>query len=430
MINENHKQAHYSHLSLSDRIKIETGLNEGVSLYRIAKEIGKHPTTISNEIKNRRVSIGRRQTKTKPQCINYAHCTIKGLCTDVKCSRYMCRDCFSCKDICPDYIPGECKRLKKAPFVCNGCEKYNSCTFDRMSYIAKCADDIYHEKLLESRLGINQTPDHIDRVDKLISPLIMRGQSIAHIYSTHSEEIGCSRTTLYSYIDKGVFTARNIDLPRKVKYRPRKTETKASEISDGSHRIGRTYEDFIKYTADHQNLSVVEMDTVIGKRESDKVFLTLFFRSCSLMVIILLPEKSQKAVVDVLNDICEEIGIDTFKRLFGVILTDNGTEFQNNAALECDKWGEIKTRVFYCDPNCSWQKGQIEKNHEFIRYVIPKGTSFDGLSQEDVTLMTNHINSYARDSLNGMTPYKLSLFLLDNSFHKCMSLVEIPPDEV
>lgn len=111
-------------------------------------------------------------------------------------------------------------------------------------------------------------------------------------------------------------------------------------------------------------------------------------------------------------------------------MTDNGSEFQNPEALECDAYGEIKTKVFYCHPNCSWEKGMIEKNHEFIRYIIPKRNSFDNYTQDDITLMTNHINSVARDSLNGFTPYKMSLYHLDNTLHKVMNLIGIAPDDV
>ena len=262
------------------------------------------------------------------------------------------------------------------------------------------------------------------------SKLIRQGQSIAHIYATHAKELDCSRTTLYSYIEKNVLSVRNIDLPRKVKYKPRKTPTKYTETENSSFRVGRTYEDFCQFVARNPNVPVVEMDTVIGKKESHKVLLTLLFRNCSLMLIILLPNRSQEAVIAALNWLCEKMGIEHFKRLFPVILTDNGTEFQFPEAIEADINGEQKTHVFYCHPNCSWEKGMIEKNHEFIRYVLPKGTSFDGFTQEDITVMTNHINSYARDSLNGCTPYKISRYILDNAIHEAMDLEEIHPDDV
>lgn len=126
----------------------------------------------------------------------------------------------------------------------------------------------------------------------------------------------------------------------------------------------------------------------------------------------------------------QKLGIKVFHELFPLILTDNGTEFQFPARLECDENGEIRTKIFYCNPNSSWQKGMIEKNHEYIRYVIPKGQSLDSYDQADITILMNHINSEARDSLNGCTPFRLSEFLLNNKLHKLLKLKEIQADEV
>ena len=72
----------------------------------------------------------------------------------------------------------------------------------------------------------------------------------------------------------------------------------------------------------------------------------------------------------------------------------------------------------------------IEKNHEFIRYVVPKGNTFDIYNQKEISKLMNHINSTARDNLNGYSPYQLSLMLLDNSLHKKLSLREIHHDDV
>ena len=78
----------------------------------------------------------------------------------------------------------------------------------------------------------------------------------------------------------------------------------------------------------------------------------------------------------------------------------------------------------------SYQKARIEKNHEYIRYILPKGKSFKHLTQEKVTLMMNHINSTARASLNGNTPFQLAQILLDESLFKNYSIKSVQADEV
>ena len=172
------------------------------------------------------------------------------------------------------------------------------------------------------------------------------------------------------------------------------------------------------------------MDTVEGKRGDSKALLTLLFRNCSLMLILLLPEKTQECVIAALDRLTALLGIEVFQELFPVILTDNGSEFQYPARMECDEYGEIRTKIFFCNPHSAWQKGMIEKNHEFIRLVIPKGQTLDIYTQVDMTLLMNHINSEARDSLNGCTPFKLSQLLLNVKLHQVLHLEEIAPDEV
>ena len=78
----------------------------------------------------------------------------------------------------------------------------------------------------------------------------------------------------------------------------------------------------------------------------------------------------------------------------------------------------------------SWQKERLEKNHEFIRYVLPKGTTFSGLTQPRATLLANHINSTTKASLNGCTPFKLALLLLDKKLQELCHMAPIPADQV
>lgn len=320
----------------------------------------------------------------------------------------------------------------QSPYVCNHCARQRTYNKNKAYYIAQYVDRSYHELLVSCRQGINQNAADIALLDDLISPLLAQGQSLAHIYAFHGHEIPCSRKTLYNYIEQGIFTARNMDLRRKVRYKckPRKTGTRIS-LAAREFRIGRTYDDFQKFIQANPDVPVVEMDTVEGGRDnSNQVFLTLFFRNCSLMLIFVLQGKTQEQIIKVFDYLTEKLTIKVFRELFPVILTDNGTEFQFPERIECDKNGGIRTRVFYCNPNSSWQKGRIEKNHEYIRYVIPKGQSLDNYTQRDACILMNHINSEARDSLNGCTPFRLSKMLLNNRLHRLLCLQEIPADQV
>ena len=135
------------------------------------------------------------------------------------------------------------------------------------------------------------------------------------------------------------------------------------------------------------------MDTVEGAKGTSPCFLTMFFRNCSLMLMFLLEEQTQKEVTRIFDHLTELLGIELFQKLFKVILTDNGHEFQDRQSLEYSKNDEVRTRIYYCDPNRSDQKGALEKNHEYIRYVLPKGTSFEKMTDKTTLLLLNHINS-------------------------------------
>ena len=433
------KEYDHKHLSTSQRIHIEKGLNDGLSFAAIARKLDKHPSTIAKEVKKYRTLQPREKDPKKPaRCALFKECTLRFLCDKKDCVK-MCKSCYDiklqvskCSYLCSEYREPQCASISKAPFVCNHCARQRTCNKEKAYYIAQNADQSSQELLVSCRQGINQAPADIAMLDTLISPLLAQGQSLAHIYAFHGHEIPCSRKTLYNYIDQGVFTAKNIDLRRKVRYKckPRKTGTRVS-LAAKEFRIGRTYEDFQKFIQENPDIPVVELDTVEGGRDnSTQAFLTIFFRNCSLMLIFVLQEKSQDQVIKVFDYLTEKLGIKVFQELFPVILTDNGVEFQFPERLECDKNGEIRTKIFYCNPNSSWQKGRIEKNHEYIRYVIPKSQSLDHYKQRDACVLMNHINSEARDSLNGCTPFRLSKILLNNRLHRLLCLQEIPGDQV
>ena len=106
------------------------------------------------------------------------------------------------------------------------------------------------------------------------------------------------------------------------------------------------------------------------------------------------------------------------------------SEFTNPVAIECTEYGEIRSRVFYCDPQRSDQKGGCEVTHEFIRRVLPKGTSFDHLQQSDINLMMSHINSYTRKKLGNQSAYRLFSFFYGESVLPSLGIYEIPANDI
>ena len=422
------------HMTLSDRIYIEQELCQGSSFKSIADTLGKDATTISKEVKRNRelTSENKYGWNDCRSCMNYSSCSEHHVCGEIGCAR-LCKYCLTRKSFksCTSYISWFCRKPKIAPYVCNSCPKYNSCLLEKSRYVAVKAQKKYETILSKSREGINMTPEELQELNDLVSPLVLKGQPLSHIFAVHGDEIPVCRRTLYNYFDQSIFKAKNIDLPRRVRYKKRKkrSEPRRKDLQQ-AYRNKRTYVDFEKYTAAFPELGIVEMDTVKGSREKGKCLLTLLFRSCSFMIIILLPDCTQRSVVDAINNLCNIIGIRTFKKYFPVILTDNGSEFKNPWDIEKTEAGTQRCKVFYCDPYVSNQKGRLEKNHEYIRYVIPKGRSMYRYTQEDINLMASHINSTARDSLNGATPFDLAELLIDKKIPLLTGQHKVSPDNV
>ena len=166
------------------------------------------------------------------------------------------------------------------------------------------------------------------------------------------------------------------------------------------------------------------MDTVEGIK-GGSVLLTLLWRQANFMLAYKLDNKDSESVSSFFSYIKDLLGYEKFHILFPIILTDNGIEFSKPDIIENNGNHVYKTKLFYCDPGHSEQKGKIENNHEYIRKFIPKGESFDEYTQDDIDLMLNHINSVKRDSLCGDNPYTLMKNFLPQEIIDLFDIKEI-----
>lgn len=414
------------HLTLTSRCMIEKYLAYGYTFREIADKTGYCASTISREIRRNRTIV----TPKESDCANFTVCNKRGLCNCCNSLRKLCKTCrfVNCCEICDDFESTKCSKLDKAPFVCNICSKQDFCKKEH-AYYSACKAEANSRKIASaSRQSVHLSDNEIQVLNSLVSPLLKNGQSLSHIYANHKNEIPISKRTMYRYVDNCILDARNLDLPRKIRYRKRKPNKK--ETFPYKYREGRTYEDYKAFIELHPDICSIEMDTVKSRREKGKCLLTMIFTKYDFMLLFLLDSASQECVQEVFDHLTKALGLNVFRRLFPVILTDNGSEFKNPESIEKSKYGSLCTNVFYCDRMASWQKPHIERNHEFIRQVLPKGCSFDQLTQEDITLMCNHINSFSRDSLDGKCPYDAAKDFIAKKLPFVLDLRKIPADEV
>ena len=422
------------HLTLEDRIMIEKMLSENKSIGSIAERVKKSKTTISREVRKRAVDSNKSAPHRIPnRCTKRYECHKKHLCPDEQCKQRFrvakeCRQCRQCNSSCKDYQEEKCERLMKPPYVCNGCETEHRCVLRKKYYIAVKAEEQYRHILVESRTGANISEAELLALDEFVTPLIRKGQSVHHIMASNPDSFTICEKTLYRYIHMRMIAARSFDMPRALRMRRRKQKPLIHKI-DRKCKIGRTYSDFLQFTAENPQLPVVEMDTVLGNT-GGKVLLTIAFRNSSLFLAYLRDRNTSKSVIDIFEQLYEDLGREVFCKLFPVILTDNGSEFSNPLALEFDRDGKRRTRIFYCDPNAAFQKPLVEVSHEFLRRIVPKGHSFDSLTQADVQRMVNHINSYKREKLNDHSAFDTFSFLYDQETLDRLNVSFVEPNDI
>lgn len=416
------------HLTFDDRLEIQAGLNLGKSTNDIAEGLGRNRSVISREID--------RHTQTRAakgnDCIHRNECRFPDACG--KCrqlSPLRCGRCMECIDGCSRYEAQGCAKISRPPYLCNGCSR-GSCPYEQKFYNAKKAQEEYENILSDSRRGISLTEDELSHLDSIVSGPLKNGQSIAVVCEGSKDNMEVSGRTVYRYINAGLLGAGPLDLSRTVQRKPHRKKSGIEMKVDKACHIGRTYEDLSEFRRRNPDAAEVEIDSVIG-RKGGKAILTVYFRNCGLQMLFLRERNTAATVSEVFIGLREKLGDNLYSAMFETVITDRGSEFTDPGKIERGSWeeeSETLCSVFYCDPMNSNQKAECERNHEFIRKVLPKGTSFDSLTQDDVSIVMNHVNSYPRAKMGFLTPMDLFVQIYSQEIATLLGLKKIELSEV
>ena len=424
----------YKRIGKEDVEAIESGLKTHNNASSLAKDLNLDVSGLIKHIKNHLVY---KMTNLTNKCGLCRECELTSICPECrKKEGSRCASCRiqNCNQVCPSYTKKpNCRRVNKFPYCCNGCPKSTGCHLNHVYYDSAKAWASTLANRSEPRKGTHADKAELQRLSSLLVPLIIgKKQSLDQVFQTHSDEIRWTKQTILSYIDAKLIPGlANIDLPKRVKYPKGKRKKGYSGPTNAAFLSGRTYDDFVAFATENKGVSVVEMDTVVSCAGSDCCVLTLLFRSCNFMLAFLLKEKTSKEVSRAFRLIRAALGNELYSKAFGCVLTDNGTEFANPVDIEMDpETGEVLTRLFYCDPGKSGQKGKIEKNHVELRKVFPKGTDFSLFTQKQLNLALRHINSEPRSVLNHHSPGKIAELFVDKKVLALNEYSPIDPDEV
>lgn len=363
----------YSRLTRHERNSIERMLDRGRPCREIAREIGRAPSTVANEVARHRFVTAPRSMYGEPA---------------------------------PEGLGDACPRLGSWPRCCNGCRRRRACGCGgrtHVFYSARMAQGAADAVLSESRRGIDESEESVAMKLSVIRSDLARGLSPEQISALRSEELGLSRSTIYRWVEAGYGEMSNMELRRKVGYRPRRRSRPRRATR---HSAGRSHDAFLAL-GEGACAAAWEMDTVMGSRADSACLLTLLHRPSRFQLALPLAGCSCAEVVRALGLVRDAVGGPGMRLMFGAVLTDNGAEFADEDGL-ARALGELpgQTLLYYCDPRQSQQKGACERNHVEVRKLLPKGRGirFDLLTRADCALLMSQVNSEPRGSLAWMSP--------------------------
>lgn len=399
-----------SHLTLDKRKILLECLRQNLKQMDIAIALDVNKTTVTREILAHRKLIPNNRQKNKPRlCEKRQNCDIKHLCKDLKCIT-KCKNCSYdrlCTKICPSFVQITCKRQTRFPYVCDGCEKQSICQLPFYRYDPSEANKEALTTLSTSRIGINMTEEEFANLDAILVDGTQKGQSVEHI--VHANDLDVSPRTVRRYIKQGYTTTKPIDTPRGVAYRPRKPQiSKEQQINIRNAKVGRDLASFLNFASNNPFVFFTQIDTVEGKKNdiNQRRLLTIIVVRVRLFYCIPIEKSTSSSVVSAFNEIYRMLGEDDYKFLFNVLVTDNGSEFADVNGIEmCPDHQSIRSKVFFCNPYASWEKGAIEVCHELLRRIVPKGSSLANITTKQTQLINSHINSYFRQSNGELSAY-------------------------
>ena len=417
----------YEQLNGVQRTQLQTLLKVKKSLSDIAKEMNTSRQTLYRELLRNSYTVSLDKPGIRSSCIHYLECKRNNKSYRLECPR----DCIK-------YQPGRQPCLKKYPFVCNNCCKRKHCNFLHYYYDSEDASVNYHTRISDDKKIPKTNETIIKKINKIVSPLVKKGQSIEAILINHPE-IRFSSLTIRNWIKQGLLDCKLSELRmfgRRIPSKQYNYSKKKDYKKLSSKKIGHKYNDYRLYLQDHTNSLIIQLDTIIGCIDGNKSILTIHIVNHKFQFGIILEQHTKEEVFNKLNDLFSkfknlesELGLAIYSSFTELILTDNGPEF--DALIDfCDIDSNI--HVFFCHPLSSFEKGSCERNHVLVRYIHYKGWSFDNLNQNDINLLFSNINSYPRKSLQNKTPYQSVLddYRLGKEFLDIINISKVNGDDV
>ena len=401
----------------------------------IATALGMSESSVSREILRNRIAKPADEAERKSPCAKCANrwsCRLHYVCGRRTCA-HKCAGCPNTQK-CRSFLLFSCSVSTRFPLCCNGCAKESRCPLDHYYYYADDAQNKARERLVASRSGMDMDEAEFREFDEIIyQGVVVNGQSVHHVIAANRGRINCSEKTVYRRIATGQLATKNIDLPRQVTLKKRKSlSSKYEYVHAGDlDRSGHLWCDWLVYQVKNGIVYHWEMDFLGKPNSSKKEVLVLNLRNFQFSLLYVFEGTTQEKVKALFDALEKALGTELFSKLFNVIVTDRDTVFDDFESLETSIDGSTaRTHIFFADPGASNQKPNVENYNAQTRVVIPKKAILDDCTQEDLIELSCHLNSRLLNSISDHTPYSLFAAAFGEETAKKLGLREIPPNEV
>lgn len=327
---------------------------------------------------------------------------------------------------------GPCKSVNKLP-VCNTCSKKGYCSRMKRYYDYKFAQELSDKRKVDSRSQPKLDSNLIRLIDPIVQEGVNLGQSLHHIYISDSQiqKICCERT-VRRLVYRGNLSTKSHELRHYVRYKREYKKTKQELcLRDIRVLINRTFKDFTAVKSANKRLNIVQYDSIIGKRDDQNSILTINFPKYNFQFGLLIKKGSAISVNWQIEHMLDKLSKEKIEEIFPLNLCDNGTEFTSFFSIESfARKKQALIRTFYTSPYKSTDKAECERNHELVRYILPKGKSLNNITQNTLNDVFSNINSYVRKSKGNQTPYDLVKKEFGKDFLDVIGIRRIPNKKV
>lgn len=277
---------------------------------------------------------------------------------------------------------------------------------ERTVYLA----DVGERKKREKSLNKGRTDKISDEqvLSKIEENLFEKKSPYVTSILMNNEGVFISEKSIYNYIHKRKFkTYKETDMIYLKKRKKKEPEKRLAR----NHGLHTSIEERDRRISNREEFGHWEMDSVVSGRGDNASLIVLTERKSRMELIFKVKEKNMDNTLKVLKYIERFVTPKDFREIFKSITIDNGSEFADQEGMESSARNKRlkRTKVYYCHPYCSSERGSNENQNRMIRRFIPKGDFISLYDEKDIEKIKVFMNTYPRRIHEGKSAEEMAM---------------------